>query len=325
MAKTLGIPKEKVRLMSPYIGGGFGGKLWIRADAVLAALGARAARRPVKVGWSAPSCPTIPSTVRPPCSASASAPRRTARSPPSPTRAGPPTSPGGSPEAAAVQTRSLYAGPNRMTANRLVTLDLPEHNAMRAPNEAPGLAALEIAIDEMAEKLGMDPVEFRIVNDTQVVPDNPPAKPQSADPQSKAAAPKPKHDPHPPFSQGSSSRCLRQGARDSAGTSAARSQPRARRALARRHGRGHGLSRQPRDEIRGARAPRPAWHGDRRDRHDRHRHRQLHGDRADRRRVMGVALENVVVRLGDSAFPVSCGSGGQWAATARPPASMRPA
>ena len=35
--------------MSPYIGGGFGAKLWIRADAVLAALGARAARRPVKV------------------------------------------------------------------------------------------------------------------------------------------------------------------------------------------------------------------------------------------------------------------------------------
>ena len=100
-----------------------------------------------------------------------------------------------------MQTRSLYAGPNRMTANRLVTLDLPEHNAMRAPNEAPGLAALEIAIDEMAEKLGMDPVEFRIVNDTQVVPDNPPAKPQSADPQSKADAPKPKHEPHPPFSQ----------------------------------------------------------------------------------------------------------------------------
>ena len=49
MARTLGIPKEKIRLMSPYIGGGFGAKLWIRADALLAALGARAARRPVKV------------------------------------------------------------------------------------------------------------------------------------------------------------------------------------------------------------------------------------------------------------------------------------
>ena len=49
VAKTLGIPKEKVRLISPFIGGGFGAKLWLRADALLAALGARAARRPVKV------------------------------------------------------------------------------------------------------------------------------------------------------------------------------------------------------------------------------------------------------------------------------------
>jgi xanthine dehydrogenase YagR molybdenum-binding subunit len=44
---------------------------------------------------------------------------------------------------------------------------------MRAPGEAPGLMALEIAMDEMAEKLGMDPVEFRIVNDTQVDPEHP--------------------------------------------------------------------------------------------------------------------------------------------------------
>lgn len=49
IARTLGIPKEKVRLMSPFVGGGFGAKLFLRADALLAALGARAARRPVKV------------------------------------------------------------------------------------------------------------------------------------------------------------------------------------------------------------------------------------------------------------------------------------
>jgi xanthine dehydrogenase YagR molybdenum-binding subunit len=48
LAKTLGIQKEKVRLMSPFIGGGFGGKLFLRADAVLAAFGAKAAGRPVK-------------------------------------------------------------------------------------------------------------------------------------------------------------------------------------------------------------------------------------------------------------------------------------
>jgi xanthine dehydrogenase YagR molybdenum-binding subunit len=44
---------------------------------------------------------------------------------------------------------------------------------MRAPGEAPGLMALEIAMDEMAEKLGLDPIEFRILNDTQVDPEKP--------------------------------------------------------------------------------------------------------------------------------------------------------
>ncbi len=54
VAKTLGIAKENVRLISPFIGGGFGGKLFIRADALLAALGARAAGRPVKVALPRP-------------------------------------------------------------------------------------------------------------------------------------------------------------------------------------------------------------------------------------------------------------------------------
>src|SRR4029079_1902907 len=44
LAKTLGVPKENVRVISPYIGGGFGGKLFLRADVLLAALGARAVR-----------------------------------------------------------------------------------------------------------------------------------------------------------------------------------------------------------------------------------------------------------------------------------------
>src|SRR5207302_3069081 len=54
MAKTLGIAKDKVRLISPFIGGGFGGKLFLRSDAILAALGARAANRPVKVAMQRP-------------------------------------------------------------------------------------------------------------------------------------------------------------------------------------------------------------------------------------------------------------------------------
>src|SRR3984885_88077 len=48
VARTLDIPVEKVRLISPYIGGGFGSKLWVNADAILAAIAARQLNRPVK-------------------------------------------------------------------------------------------------------------------------------------------------------------------------------------------------------------------------------------------------------------------------------------
>ena len=109
-----------------------------------------------------------------------------------------------------MQTRALYAGANRLTANHVAVLDLPEANAMRAPGEAPGLAALEIAMDEVAEKLGLDPIEFRILNDTQVVPDSP-GKPDSADAKSKKPEEKP--NTQPPFSKRQLVECLRVGAK----------------------------------------------------------------------------------------------------------------
>jgi xanthine dehydrogenase YagR molybdenum-binding subunit len=87
LAKTLGIPPEKVRLMSPFIGGGFGGKLFLRTDALLAALGSRAARRPVKVVLTRPFM--FNNTIGPPrFSASVSAARRMAESRQSVTRTG---------------------------------------------------------------------------------------------------------------------------------------------------------------------------------------------------------------------------------------------
>jgi xanthine dehydrogenase YagR molybdenum-binding subunit len=60
-----------------------------------------------------------------------------------------------------------------MTRARLAVLDLPEGNAMRAPGEASGMMALEGAMDELAVALNMDPVKLRIANDTQVVPGHP--------------------------------------------------------------------------------------------------------------------------------------------------------
>src|SRR5204862_2243872 len=121
--------------------------------------------------------------------------------------------PNGQPDSAVHQTRLLYAGPHRMTSTRLAVLDLPEANAMRAPGEATGMMALEVAMDEMAEKLGIDPVEFRIRNDTQVVPDNP-GYPPSADPQAKKGDGDGGHSQQPgkPFSQRQFVKCLQLGA-----------------------------------------------------------------------------------------------------------------
>ena len=190
VAKTLGISKDKVRLDSPFVGGGFGGKLFIRADAILAALGAKAVGRPVKVALQRPLM--FNNTVHRP--ATIQRIRIGAGKDGKITAIGHESwsgdLPGGGPETAANQSRELYAGANRMTKTRLAVLDLPEGNAMRAPGEAPGLMALEIAMDEMAEQLGMDPVAFRIANDTQVDPEK----------------------PERPFSQRQLTECLRTGA-----------------------------------------------------------------------------------------------------------------
>lgn len=173
LATTLGVDKDKIHLMSPFIGGGFGGKLFLRADAVLAAFAAKDVGKPVKV--------TLPRPIM--ANNTTHRPATIQRIRIGAGRDGKITAiaheswsgnlPNGAPETAVNQSRLLYAGANRMTAMRLATLDLPEGNAMRAPGEAPGLMALEIAIDEVAEKLGMDPIAFRIINDTQVDPENP--------------------------------------------------------------------------------------------------------------------------------------------------------
>jgi xanthine dehydrogenase YagR molybdenum-binding subunit len=312
IARTLGISKDKVRLMSPYIGGGFGAKLWLRSDALLAALGARAAHRPVKVALQRALVPN--NTVH----RSATIQRIRIGA----TKDGKISAiaheswsgdlPGGKPEAAAIQTRELYAGPNRMTAVRLAVLDLPEANAMRAPNEAPGLAALEIAMDEMAEKLGMDPIEFRIANDTQVVPDYP-GKPASTDQQSKPAAKKEKPVAHPPFSQRHLVECYRLGAKHFGWD---KRNPQPGRVRDGRWLVGMGVATAFRDNLLTKSAARV--------RLDRRGIVTVETDMTDigtgsytiiaqtAAEMMGVPLDNVVVRLGDSSFPVSCGSGGQW-------------
>lgn len=292
LARTLGIDKEKVRLLSPYIGGGFGGKLFLRADAVLAAFGAKAAGRPVKVALPRPlmmnNTTHRPATIQRIRIGAERDGRITAIGHESWSG----DLPGGGPETAVMQTRLLYAGENRMTAMRLATLDLPEGNAMRAPGEAPGLMALEIAIDELAEKLGMDPIQLRISNDTDVDPEH----------------------PERPFSQRSLAECLKLGAERFGWGKRAR--PGMRREGNRLIGLGVAAAfRNNLVEPSGARV-----------RLEQDGTVTVETDMTDigtgsytiiaqtAAEMMGVAVDKVAVRLGDSRFPVSSGSGGQFGA-----------
>lgn len=292
LATTLGVDKEKIHLMSPFIGGGFGGKLFLRADAVLAAFGAKAARRPVKVALPRPflvnNTTHRPATIQRIRIGAARDGKITAIAHESWSG----DQPDGQLETAAMQTRLLYAGENRMTAMRLATLHLPEGNAMRAPGEAPGLMALEIAIDEMAEKLGMDPVQFRILNDTQVDPEK----------------------PERPFSRRDLVGCLKLGAERFGWPGQA--QPGSRR-----EGNwmiGSGVAAAFRNNLlvpSGARV-----------RLDKEGVVTVETDMTDigtgsytiiaqtAAEMMGLPIDKIAVQLGDSRFPVSAGSGGQFGA-----------
>ena len=316
LARTLGIPKEKVRLVSPFVGGGFGAKLFLRADALLAALGARAARRPVKVALQralvANNTTHRPATIQRVRLGATRDGRITAIG----HEAWSGDLPEGSPDSAVQQTRMLYAGANRMTATRLSVLDLPEANAMRAPGEVTGHMALEIAMDELAEQLAMDPVALRILNDTQVVPDHSPA-PGGDDPQGKNAetAQSQQKPAGQPFSQRQLVRCLQLGA-ERFGWTQRKAQPgqvKDGRWLV-----GMGVAA----AYRGA----PVTQSAARVRLDRRGVVTVETDMTDigtgsytilaqtAAEMMGVPLNRVFVRLGDSDFPVSSGSGGQWGA-----------
>jgi xanthine dehydrogenase YagR molybdenum-binding subunit len=211
LAQKIGVPEEKVRVITNYIGGGFGGKGSVASDAVLAAVGARVAKRPVKVALQRPLMPNNtthrPATIQRVRLGAGKDGRLVAIGHESLSG----NLPDGGPEIAAAQTELLYAGANRLNLTRLATLDLPEGNAMRAPGEAPGMMALEIAMDELAEKLGMDPVELRIVNDTQVVLSDP-GRGAGTDPQSSSGNQGAQKPASRPFSIRQLVQCLRVGA-----------------------------------------------------------------------------------------------------------------
>jgi xanthine dehydrogenase YagR molybdenum-binding subunit len=73
-------------------------------------------------------------------------------------------------EPACSPTRGSYATPNLQTTHRVVPLDIPKCDSMRAPGDAIGSVALECAMDELAHELGMDPLELRLLNEPSLDP-----------------------------------------------------------------------------------------------------------------------------------------------------------
>ena len=293
MSQILGIPAENIRVDSPYVGGGFGGKLFVRADAVLAALAAKAAGRPVKIAMQRPLMANNATHRHATIQRLRIGAEKDGRITAIAHENWSGNLNGEDGENGTLQTPKLYAGANRLTANYIATLDLPEGNAMRAPGEAPGHMALEVAMDELAEKLGIDPVELRIRNEPETVPSNPQRK----------------------FSDRHLTRCLREGA-DRFGWGKRNAKPGVTR-----EGRwliGMGVAAGYRGAPTMKSAARIKLGADGRI--------TVQTDMTDigtgsytiiaqtAAETMGVSLNRVSVELGDSDFPAAAGSGGQWGA-----------
>ncbi|MFN8203879.1 MAG: xanthine dehydrogenase family protein molybdopterin-binding subunit [Solirubrobacteraceae bacterium] len=172
LARALGLPEERVRVVAEHVGGGFGSKGTPRPQAVLAALAAQAVGRPVKLavtrqqmfaltGYRTPTIQRLRLgagtdgrlvAIGHDVQEQTSTVREFA-------------------EQTATATRMMYAAPHRRTTHRVAALDVPTPSWMRAPGECPGMYALESAMDELAVAAGIDPVELRVRNDPDVDPE----------------------------------------------------------------------------------------------------------------------------------------------------------
>jgi xanthine dehydrogenase YagR molybdenum-binding subunit len=166
IARTLGLAPSQVRVIAHYVGGGFGSKLGVHAETLLAVIAARRLGRPVKVM----------ATRQQTFSLAGHRPAAVQRVRLGADRDGRLIAFGHDPILQVSTTsdfveqigsvgRALYAAPHRRSTHRIVPLDLPDPEDIRAPGEAPGLLAIEAAIDELACALDLDPVELRIRNE----------------------------------------------------------------------------------------------------------------------------------------------------------------
>ncbi|MGH3306461.1 MAG: xanthine dehydrogenase family protein molybdopterin-binding subunit [Nocardioides sp.] len=175
LAQRFGVPEDGIRVLSPFVGGAFGGKSRPWAGTLLAVLAARATGRPIRLALTREGVyhtvgGRTASRQRVALGAETDG-RLTALVHTSVSRTG---RVGGLAEQITEVSHHLYAAPNMQLRQHVVPLDLLSNTFMRAPGESIGNFALESAVDELAWAIGRDPVELRMFNE----PDRSPVRGQ---------------------------------------------------------------------------------------------------------------------------------------------------
>lgn len=171
LATLFGVDPSNVRVVAENVGGGFGAKGSTRPNAVLAVMAARATGRTVKlalprqalfdlVGYRTPTLSHVQLGADADGTLTALAHDTFQQT----------SQIFEFCEQTAESSRHIYAAPNRRTTHRLAVLDVSTPRWMRAPGEAPGMFAVETAIDELSYTIGVDPIELRIRNEPDVDP-----------------------------------------------------------------------------------------------------------------------------------------------------------
>src|SRR6266567_1805077 len=173
VARVFGLEPERVRVISPYVGGAFGSKGTTHPHVILTVMAAQLVGRPVKfalarqhmfavAGYRTPTIQRIRLGADNDGRLTAIAHDVVEQTSTLQEFA----------EQTALPTRMMYAAPNRSTTHRLARLDVPTPAWMRAPGECPGMFALESAMDELAIACGLDPIELRIRDEPAVDPES---------------------------------------------------------------------------------------------------------------------------------------------------------
>ncbi|MFE6821620.1 xanthine dehydrogenase family protein molybdopterin-binding subunit [Streptomyces sp. NPDC057690] len=173
LGTMFGLANERITVVAEHVGGGFGSKGMPRPDVVLAAMATWHTGRPVTVVLPRRVLPTSvghrASTLHRLRLGADSDGRLTSLVHEVTTYTSRIKE---FVEYAGIPARIMYAAPNLRSRHHVVRLDVPTPSWMRAPGEAPGMYALESALDELAETLGMDPVEVRVRNEPDAEPDS---------------------------------------------------------------------------------------------------------------------------------------------------------